>query len=318
MKKTNYLALLLLLVLSLSFANASDDDMQMTTTSSTMLSDDLDNSDDDMDEDESMDDSEDDSEDELEDDSEDEDESMDDSAMKHHMIFMSGSVDGRMYKNINIKDIRKEKREVISSNFEALKENRSIIKNEFSLRSELKWLNSELQKEIKVINDTFKEESKLLEDEIKANKWDLEKIQEIRDELNELRVSYYEELISIVDDTEVKESLTSRLELLKENIALIDSNMEARVEFRWKLNDKVTKYKDVLETKLEKGLPKIKEDKLENVLSKIDKVTEVIENNTKISQTKKDQILSQIIALKELLEEELESKNLDSSVTITE
>jgi len=314
MKKTNYLALLLLLVLSLSFANASDDDMEMTTTSSTMLSDDLDNSDDDMDEDESMDDSED----ELEDDSEDEDESMDDSAIKHHMIFMSGSVDGRMYKNINIKDIRKEKREVISSNFEALKENRSIIKNEFSLRSELKWLNSELQKEIKVINDTFKEESKLLEDEIKSNKWDLEKIQEIRDELNELRVSYYEELISIVDNTEVKESLTSRLELLKENIALIDSNMEARVEFRWKLNDKVTKYKDVLETKLEKGLPKIKEDKLENVLSKIDKVTEVIENNTKISQTKKDQILSQIIALKELLEEELESKNLDSSVTITE
>ena len=99
---------------------------------------------------------------------------------------------------------------------------------------------------------------------------------------------------------------------------MIDSNIEARIEFRGKLNDKVEKYKNNLGSKLEKGLPKIKEEKIENVLTKIDKVTEVIEKNTKISQIKKDQILTQIIALKELLEEELESKNLDSSEIIAE
>jgi len=318
MKKTNYLALLLLLVLSFSFTYASDDEIQITTTSSVYSSDVSDDDCDGLDDDCSISDSDDDSdENEVEDDSK-------KYTIKNSMNYMSGSLDGRKYKNEiwtavrDIKEIRKEKREVISTNFDALKENRSTIKNEFSLRSELKWLNSELKTQIKKMNDTFKEETKALEDSIKENKWDLEKIQELRLELNEVRIWYYEELISIVDDKEVKDILVSRLDLLKENIALIDSNVEARVEFRGKLNDKVEKYKNTLWTKLEKWLPKIKEEKIEKVLAQIDKVTETIEKNTKIAQTQKDQILSQIIALKELLEEELESKNLDNLEVIAE
>ena len=144
------------------------------------------------------------------------------------------------------------------------------------------------------------------EEKIKTNIWDIVKVKELRLELQNIRIAYNEKLISLITDTEVKNTLTKRLELLKQNFELIDSNIDARIEYRGTLNDKVTTYKDKLSTKLWNGLPKVKEANIEKVLSKVDSVITIIENNSKITQENKDKIMAQIIALKELLEEQIE------------
>ncbi|MDD2907279.1 MAG: hypothetical protein PHH98_01430 [Candidatus Gracilibacteria bacterium] len=207
----------------------------------------------------------------------------------------------------DIKEIRAEKKDEISENFKTMKENREEIKSEFSLKSVLKGLNSELNTEIKTLNDTFRADVKDLEDQIKDNVGDLVKVKELRLELQNLRVAYYEKLISLVTDSTVKAELTSRLDLMKQNFELINSNIDARIEYRGKLNDKVSTFKDTLSTKLEAGLPKVKEANIEKVLTKVDGILELIDKNTKISQTNKDKLMAQIIALKELLEEQLEA-----------
>lgn len=216
--------------------------------------------------------------------------------------------DIKIFKN-GIKEIRNEKKEVISTNLKDLKENRSEIKSEFSLKSVLKWLNAELITKVKALDETFRADVKALEEKIKTNIWDIETVKELRLELQNIRIAYNEKLISLVTDTEVKNALTKRLELLKQNFLLVNSNIDARIEFRWTLNDKVTTYKDKLSTKLWNGLPKVKEANIEKVLSKVDGVITIIENNTKITQDNKNKIMAQIIALKELLEEQIESNS---------
>ncbi|MDD3144607.1 MAG: hypothetical protein PHV23_00690 [Candidatus Gracilibacteria bacterium] len=216
--------------------------------------------------------------------------------------------DIKVFKN-DIKEIRNEKKEVISTNLQDLKDNRSEIKTEFSLKSVLKGLTPELITEVKTLDETFRNDVKALEEKIKTNIGDIVKVKELRLELQNIRIAYNEKLISLVTDTEVKNTLTKRLELLKQNFELIDSNIDARIEYRGALNDKVTTYKDKLSTKLGNGLPKVKEANIEKVLSKVDSVITIIENNTKITQYNKDKIIAQIIALKELLEEQIESNS---------
>lgn len=295
MKKTNYLAIVLLLILSFSFVEANEDSVWVPTTSTTSVDESLLENDDKMKEDRPM---------------------IRTNVWIREKITMSGSImkdkmswikeDMKTFRK-DIKEVRNEKREIISNNLRDLKENRSEIKSEFSLRSVLKWLNSELTDEIKALDETFRADMKALEEELKANIWDIEKVKELRLRIQNIRIAYNEKLISLVTDTEVKNTLTKRLELLKQNFELINSNIGARIEFRWKLNNKVSTYKDKLSTKLEKGLPKVKETNIEKVLWKLDWVISTIENNTKITQINKDTIMAQLIALKELLEEQIEA-----------
>jgi PHP family Zn ribbon phosphoesterase len=54
-----------------------------------------------------------------------------------------------------------------------------------------------------------------------------------------------------------------------------------------------------------------KPEKLEQILTKIDKMIEKFENKTNLSSEKKDKIISQLIAIKEMVEDKLEETELN-------
>ena len=67
----------------------------------------------------------------------------------------------------------------------------------------------------------------------------------------------------------------------------------------------VEKYKQAFLNRLGDRIKKIPTSKLEKVLPKIDKIIERFEKNTKLSKERKERILSQLGALKEIIEDRL-------------
>ena len=66
-------------------------------------------------------------------------------------------------------------------------------------------------------------------------------------------------------------------------------------------------YKKILKEKLKKKLKNIDNVKLEKVIEKIDKYLEIFQDKDDINEEKRTKILAQLLALKEVLQEKIES-----------
>lgn len=78
-----------------------------------------------------------------------------------------------------------------------------------------------------------------------------------------------------------------------------------RSEFKNQRSELRSKYKKSFATKLENRLDSISETKLEKILIVIDNKIGEVEVNTKLSEIQKERILSQLEALKEIINEKL-------------
>lgn len=67
----------------------------------------------------------------------------------------------------------------------------------------------------------------------------------------------------------------------------------------------VNKYKKRFNSKLKRVLPKIPEKKFDEILERIDTMLEKTENNAKLSDKKRETLLSAILAIKEIIEDEM-------------
>lgn len=85
--------------------------------------------------------------------------------------------------------------------------------------------------------------------------------------------------------------------------------MKARIEFRGERSELVSKYKEAFAKRLIEKLPKMSSDKLEKLLVRIESNITKLEANTRTTTEAKDKIISQLISLKELIEEEIENKS---------
>jgi len=105
--------------------------------------------------------------------------------------------------------------------------------------------------------------------------------------------------------------MMERREVFEENKKLRKENIEARKAFRGEREDKIVKYKEAFNSRLKSRLDRISDSKLEKVATKVDAAIEKIENNSRISDTKKDALMSQLIALKEIIDEKLEDNGAE-------
>jgi hypothetical protein len=69
-------------------------------------------------------------------------------------------------------------------------------------------------------------------------------------------------------------------------------------------------YKEIYLNKLITALPNVSDTKLEKISEMIEGMVERLESNTKMSDERKDTQISQIISFKEILDEELESREI--------
>jgi len=163
---------------------------------------------------------------------------------------------------------------------------------------------------------TLREENKTAKNEIKESLKDknltLEEREELQEELKEINEAYDEKVAELVAGSETATAFLEERKALKEqNAAIRAEAKEARKAYRDGRDEKVEEYKEIFLGKLAQAIPRIGDDKLATIGEKIEKMVENIEANDNITDEKKDKLLAQVISLKEILEEELENRELD-------
>lgn len=211
-------------------------------------------------------------------------------------------------------ELRKKKEEemkMIKENRENMSQNRQDyrVENKEQLKETFSWMKEEKKDELKSLSEENRDEIKALNEEYKWKLLDEASREEYNQKLKELVEKHFEEMKTVVWDDETIDSLMQeRKQVFDENKKLREENMNARIEYRWERANMIEKYKKNFVKRLEAAIPKIKLEKLSTVADKIDTMILNIEDNDKLSDDKKDSLVSQLVALKEIVEEEIENR----------
>ena len=145
-------------------------------------------------------------------------------------------------------------------------------------------------------------------------------------QIKALNLKHIEEVKALVwDNSKIISFFEAKKALIEENKALTTQAQENRKNFReanaWNIEKYKTKYFEVLKN----AIPKITDEKLEDIATKIDALIVQLEANTTMDATKKALYLAQYTSIKEILEDEINSRNavsedinIDELLEITE
>jgi uncharacterized coiled-coil DUF342 family protein len=114
----------------------------------------------------------------------------------------------------------------------------------------------------------------------------------------------------VSSDEQAASFVEARQEVNQENKQIREENQQVRQDYTKNRAKLVTKYKQTFAKVLVQKLPKLTEEKLSKVNEKITTMINTFETNTKISDDKKDKIISQLSSLQELIDEELENRDV--------
>ena len=182
------------------------------------------------------------------------------------------------------------------------------------------------------IHKQFKEDFSLFKEKIKELKGDEKKqeIEKFKEEKKQEMEKHFEEVKSIVDkNTEAGAAFLKKIwELKEKHHNFKKQTQERKTEYRGQAQERKTeyrtkkmelkiKYKKVFVLKLTKRLDSISDDKLEKISKIIEGRIKKIEENTRISDSKKEKILAQYEAIKEIINERLDSSE-DEEVNLDE
>lgn len=209
----------------------------------------------------------------------------------------------------NVKELRSNRNETLKANKKEAKENIKIFReeNKWEFRKVLSEMEDDTKDSLRELEIQFKKEAQIIKDTIKDNFNDDELRKSLLDELQELRKAFYEDSKELLWSSEdALWLLEERKDVFLENDNLRKENAKARMEYRWEISDLVSEQKLELLNKIKHNLDDADNAKLERLLSLLEKISIKFEN-AKISDDKKDEVQSKIIALKEIIEEKLDS-----------
>ncbi len=226
------------------------------------------------------------------------------------------------------KELEKEMKEQRNEMKMEIEQNRDEIRNNLQNFRKENWtaswafnnLSTKNKAEIKTLQEKFKDSTETLkkeyESKIKSATWiELKDTlrQELKIKLEELVIAHQTSLeVFVWSNSGSLAWIKARKEIAEQNKELRKNNNEAREEFRGDRKEQVLAYKEKFHSQLGAKLDKVwakSPEKLENVLDKIDVMMEKFDANTKISEINKEKIMSQLTALKELLEDSLDSED---------
>ena len=215
---------------------------------------------------------------------------------------------------------REERKDFIKKNKEEIKANIKSFREEHKgeMKKTFKNLDKTVKAEIKTERKSFHETMKKLKEEIKAKKWDFESRKELMKKIEEERENHFNKLeAKLANNPEALAAIKVKKEVFEKNKALREEMMKKREEFRIKRWEMVEKYKTIFINKLGNRIKRISTSKLKKILPKIDQITKKIENNKRLTKERKDRIINQLQALKEIIEDrlaEVEDTQIDTSV----
>lgn len=211
-----------------------------------------------------------------------------------------------------IKNKKNQLKEEVKSKKEEIKENRDEYKKD---RGELKEIfsevNDEQKEELKTIREEHKTKVEEIKEKLKNKELTTDEREALRIELDKEIQSYAEAVKEIVwENAEVESYVDSRLELRDKNKSVREEIRNNREEFRWERSKLVLEFKETYYWKIAQVAPKLSDAKLEKLSTQIDSLIAKAEANTKLSQENKDKMVAQLTSLKEIIDEELETREI--------
>ena len=211
----------------------------------------------------------------------------------------------------------REKRDgSIKVNRMEMKENRKDLRTE---KKDNMWELKELltTEEAAAMKALHEEKKASMEDNEKMSKQDYKKLSDeekevIKEEKKTKMEAHMAKVKEILANNPealkyIEEKHAQKAEMKTKHKELRDENMQSRKDFREKRGTLVDTYKKAFIKRLWNRLDKIEDSKLEKVLDKIDTIEVAFEAKTNMSDERKTKILSQIQALREMIEDRLET-----------
>jgi hypothetical protein len=122
-----------------------------------------------------------------------------------------------------------------------------------------------------------------------------------------LRNTFSQKVLEIAgENTELKAFFEARSQVRDKNETLRQDGLSERQNIRSERSEKIVQYKEAYAKKVGSQLEKIKTknpEKLEKIQTTLEKKITSVENNSKLTETQKETTLSQLEALKSLIEE---------------
>ena len=205
---------------------------------------------------------------------------------------------------------------------EDMKNNKNIFNTQFwtetwSFANLNEWVKMEIRNINQEYNNQFEEIKNLYREKINSailleNKEQLR--EELKIKLQDMAMIHYQDLEeSVWSDENALAWVKARQELAIKNKELIEENNALRNEFNYERKNQISYFKEKFDSQLWSNIGKISQnnhEKLEQLLTKIDSFMVKYETNTNLSKMAKDKILSQLTALKELIEDSLDIEEI--------
>ncbi len=239
---------------------------------------------------------------------------------ENHPMMMNGSWAMMKHKE-EIKEMRKWARDEMKANREEMKNNREEFRSEHKDDMKaLSWSLTEEQKtSLKGLRDTHKAEMDSLMAELKTVKGDDAKMKEVFVKIESARAAHLDQVKAIVgENSEMAKIVDARKGVFEENKALREENRSKREELRAGIEDKVVKYKGAFVQKIAKKLEKFTPEQIQKIIDKVDAQLTKVEANTKLSIENKDKIKAQLVALRETLEDRLDTSDTQNDMAEVE
>ena len=218
-----------------------------------------------------------------------------------------------------LKIMKEEGRDDIRENRGEAKENRKDFRmeNKDELMEIKKGLLDDQKEELEELKKEFQEEMDELREEMKEADSDEERA-EIHMEMKTLAQEKYEAVKEIVWSDETAQALLDkRKEVFKENQELREENREIRKEYKEVRRETVVAYRTAFVKRIGNALDNMSDEKLEQIAARIDTMIEDFEMKTGISESRRASMLAALMALKEIIDEKLETGDLEDDILET-
>lgn len=209
-----------------------------------------------------------------------------------------------------IKGLKDSKNSEIEGNRSKMEDNLKAFKDaNGSAKDAFDGLSDDIKQSVKDEEKKFKAQIQSIRDKYKAMNKTYDNGSAMMVELEAARTQHFDTLSTLVgQDSKAKAFVDKRKWVFQENKGLREKNAQAREDFRGKRSDTIVKYKEAFAKRLWDKLSKISDENLWKVLDKVIKNITKVSADIRIKQEDKDTLASQLTSLKELIEQEQESR----------
>jgi hypothetical protein len=174
-------------------------------------------------------------------------------------------------------------------------------------------LDEDTKAEVMALKEANTEAFKALKEEYKAMEQTDENRVELKEKMKELKDALYADLQEVLEGNEKALAvLEEKMEKAAEYVDRKVEKMKMRESNRGEKKEKIKKYKKAFAEKLKNNIDNIPQERLESVHSKVLVIIEKVEAREDMDEEKQNALISQLIALQEIIEDQIELNEFEA------